>query len=485
MTNGISDQVLRNTQKRYFINIDYLNLAGMITKSAHFQKLSVRNITVSNKALRARSYEAYDLVGLFSSHAAGRSVPYYFKVKDKGSLKSITTNSNRVTEYSPRKGLDQIVFWINEQIKSMKRSNTHEFLKVFAKPVDLKKVLLKTKPSGILIESSRLFEMLEEDCIEIFYTSKHTNKRSRITERLKSKLINWLSKVYDIEDLVIQGIRSSKLTINENSLTFNSFPFHRFTIEIDGKIITLQRYIIRKELYSICFEDPKYIYFMNSCFEDVCGVSEIDSILDIFHPIDRLTNVTSEKGKISSSSLNFEPKSIFNEVEAEFKKEDYIFCDDLGNEWADHITFNMQEPSISFIHSKFGETSTSASNLHDVVGQAIKNLGNMYFTPDDFMLRKKDKLIKTYNQSDIIRLRQGNRSELKNHLCIIQRNPQLYRKCILVCSFISKNEITNQFNSIKKGKKVKGNITQLLWIVSSFVHAAKEMNVIPVIYSKP
>uniref|UniRef100_UPI000E1FCB33 hypothetical protein n=1 Tax=Legionella sainthelensi TaxID=28087 RepID=UPI000E1FCB33 len=476
---------IKDTLKKYFINLDYLKLAGMITTSAHFQKLSVRNITVSNKALRARSYEAYDLTGLFSPHAAGRSIPYYFKVKDKGMIKAITTSSNRITEYSSRMGLDQIVFWINEQIKYIEKNNTNNFLKIFAKPIELKNVLKKTQPSAILIESTRLFEMLDEEGIEIFYTKKDTNIKSKISERLKSKLVHWTSQVYEVKNLVIQGIKSSYIKINENSITFNSFPFHRFTIDIEGKIITLQQYIIRKNLYGICFEDPKYMYFMDNCFEDLSGISEIDTILEIFHSLDGLINVTSEKGTKNTSLLNFDQNSMFNVVENAFEREDYILCDDLGDEWADHVTINLTDPSISFIHSKFGKVSTSASNLHDIVGQAIKNLGNMYFSPDEFLIRKKDKLKQTYNKSKIKRLRQGDRETLKYDLSNIQKNPHLYRKCILVCSFLSKFEITSQFQKIKKREKVQGNIIQLLWIVSSFIHATKEMNVIPVIYSRP
>ena len=63
---------------------------------------------------------------------------------------------------------------------------------------------------------------------------------------------------------------------------------------------------------------------------------------------------------------------MFGFVENICTNQNYIFCDDLGDEWADHITFNLTDLSISFIHSKHGDISTSASNLHDVVGQGIK-----------------------------------------------------------------------------------------------------------------
>ncbi|QLZ70622.1 hypothetical protein FOLKNPGA_03436 [Legionella sp. PC1000] len=168
---------------RYFIKVDYKSLAGTIRNSAHFQKLSVRNMTISNRALRAKTYEAEDLVGLFSTHAAGRSIPYYFKIKDKRITKSFTTKSSRITEYSSRKYLNQIIYWIYEQIKFIKLKPTNKFLSVFANPIDLQEVLNTTQPASILIETSLVLENLEEEEIDIFYTSKITNCKKKLSFR--------------------------------------------------------------------------------------------------------------------------------------------------------------------------------------------------------------------------------------------------------------------------------------------------------------
>ncbi len=62
------------------------------------------------------------------------------------------------------------------------------------------------------------------------------------------------------------------------------------------------------------------------------------------------------------------------------------------------------------------------------------------------------------------------------------KSHKLHRKCILSCSFISKSKIKIEFEKIKKGETVRGHIVQLLWILSSFIHAAKEVSVIPIIY---
>lgn len=89
-----------------------------------------------------------------------------------------------------------------------------------------------------------------------------------------------------------------------------------------------------------------------------------------------------------------------------------------------------------------------------------------------------------YANTKISRIRKQT-GNFSNDISLLLKDHKLHRKCILSCSFISKKQISKEFLKIKAGKKVKGHITQLLWIISSFSHAAKEANVIPIIYCKP
>lgn len=231
------------------------------------------------------------------------------------------------------------------------------------------------------------------------------------------------------------------------------------------------------------------MYFMGRCFEDASGVSEVESILDILIPQKSFSGVTSEKGAIQPSSTSFDNLSMFGQVEDLHAGDDYIFCDDLGFEWADHVTLNKAQSCISFIHSKHGEKSKSASNLHDLIGQGIKNLGNMYFTKDQFMDKCQNKFSEMYVRdkisSQLSRTRKGNVSLIGDYLTNLLKDYRLHRKCILSCSFLSKEEVSLAFKEMSTGKKVSGNVIQLLWIISSFAHAAKDINVIPVIYCQP
>lgn len=470
-------------------------LSKLLGKDAEFQKLSLRNMTISDKAVRNRSYEAVNLKGTLSTHAAGRSIPSHIKVRDGGNIKSIS-GTGRIVESSTRQPLDDIVKWIHEQIKLLQTANSNEFLNLFARKVQLVDVLKVTKPAALLVDVSFIEDELLSGNIKIKWQTSRKVRGQRkkkiiekyIKENVKVVLLDELRKVYEIDanNNIIEPKNKSKLKVNSKSLSISTKAFKNFKIEENNKAISLISYINKKGLYSITFDDPKYMYFIDHCFEDVSGVSEVDSILDILVPKLGIDKVINEKGNFRKNQKVFNTNSMFGFVEKLHLKDHYIFCDDLGDEWADHITLNLSDPSINFIHSKHGKKSTSASNLHDVVGQGLKNLGNMFFSNEQFIDKINKTMYKSYISSsgvktNIPRIRKSNKtldSDLKNLL----KHFQLHRKCILSCSFISKQEIAMEFNKLKSKQKVRGNIIQLLWIISSFSHAAKEANVIPIIY---
>ncbi|MDF0548011.1 hypothetical protein P0O97_06395 [Klebsiella aerogenes] len=176
----------------------------------------------------------------------------------------------------------------------------------------------------------------------------------------------------------------AKNRVNNKTLTIDSTILKKIKVSYDSKDITLQGFIVKNWFYIITFADPCYMYFMCNCFEDSSGISEINSILEMLVSKANMGNVSSEKGLLLRGIEKFSNDSTFDVVENIHSGDDYIFCDDLGNEWAEHITFNKADSCICFIHSKHGDKSTSASKLHDVVGQGIKNLGYMYFNTDDY-----------------------------------------------------------------------------------------------------
>lgn len=452
-----------------------------------FQRLALRNMTVSDRAMRSRSYEAADLKGLLSTHSAGKSIPYYFKIRQGTKTRSIS-GTGRVVESSSREKIENIAVWVSEQINLIESPSNTNFLDSFASKVELSEVLESCSPNALLVESSSLFDRFRKDCIPIKYKTKK-GKVVGVSSRIYKKLESALEKVYEVDSELnlIDVNDNSRIKVNKKSMTFHSKDLAKFRVSENGKLVTLQNYIVKHGFYSITFDDPKYMYFMGSCFEDSSGVSEIDNILELLQPIEVMPDIKSEKGSFTEESVNFSEDSIFDAIEKIHVDDDYIFCDDLGDEWADHITFNKEKSNISFVHSKHGKPSTSASNLHDVVGQGIKNLGNMYFDTNTML----SKLVKTFEkyytssksvQTKIPRIRKGNVDNFEEYLTNLLRDYKINRSCILCCSFLSMSKISKEFTKIKEGKPVRGYVVQLLWIISSFAHAVKDMNARPIIY---
>lgn len=455
-----------------------------------YQKISLRNMTVSDKAIRSRSYEAADLKGTFSTHAAGRSIPSFIKYRHGTTIKTIS-GTGRLVESSHRVSFDHIASWVHQQLILIKNGGHDKaFLDAFAKAKDLKEVIKSgVAPNAILIESSSLYDHLKENKLSIKYPStvNGTKTQATLTDKQEQNLLRYLERVFPInsQGKIICALGNARINVNK-TITFDSSFLRTLKVHVGGQDITLQNYIMKNGFYSVTFTDHKFMYYLGNCFEDVSGVSEIDAILKMLHPINGMTNVSSEKGVFKSNSVNFSRNSMFNLVEYVHRKDNYIFCDDLGTEWADHITFNAKDSCINFIHSKHGLKSTSASNLHDVVGQAIKNLGYMNSSVDDFNSKATSAFSQFYKGNKcltkISRTRKGNLANFQNYLNELFTDYKLHRKCIISCSFISEGTIRNELLKIKQGQKVGGHITQLLWILSSFSHAARDASVIPIIY---
>jgi len=491
--------------KEKFELIQTQELSKLLGESVEFQKMSLRNMTVSDKAVRSRSLEAANLKGTLPTHAAGRSIPSHIKVRDGGSIKSIS-GTGRLVESSARQPIDSIVNWANLQIQLFKTSSQNDFLSLFAKRVHLREVLENTSPSSLLIDIGQIVDRVFSGQIKLKYEllkievldgkKKRSKKTIDLSERFQDKLLTKLEEVYEIDsDLKIIGFEdNSKLRVNKNTLSlFTKSILRKIKVEENNKSESFMSYINRKGLFSVTFGDPKYMYFMDSCFEDRSGISELDSILEMLVPQKDIENVKSEKGSFKDTHTAFDSDSMFGFIENIFASEDYIFCDDLGDEWADHITLNLNEFSINFIHSKYlNKTTNSASKLHDVIGQGIKNLGNMHFSKDQILNKYNSTLVGYYKsgkdsegeagvQTVISRIRKE-KTDFNFDIERLLKSHKLHRKCILACSFISKSKIKAEFEKIKEGKKVRGHIIQFLWILSSFSHAAKDAGVIPLIY---
>jgi superfamily II DNA or RNA helicase len=135
------------------------------------------------------------------------------------------------------------------------------------------------------------------------------------------------------------------------------------------------------------------IYTHGNFFKPVIPATQPGSfrLLDILQPTDELAAAGSEKGAAITDD-DWEPASVFGLISAlaptsgrnaptpfadVFPNPDFVLCTDLGTEVADFII--AQGSRVAFVHAKASSRvrKRSASALHDVAAQAIKNLPHL------------------------------------------------------------------------------------------------------------
>ena len=163
----------------------------------------------------------------------------------------------------------------------------------------------------------------------------------------------------------------------------------------------------------------------------------------------------------------------------------FVVCDDMGNEWADHIAINGD--TISFIHSKCkGSSSLSASNFQEVIGQAIKNIGHLNPSNDE-LERKRESWNGTWQNTQIPNLRSGNEvGAFIDAFKALRVNPNRNKEVCLAIDFLSKGELVNAFEHIKQDVdfRQRNTVIQMVWILNAFISCCKEAGLKSKIYCR-
>ena len=208
------------------------------------------------------------------------------------------------------------------------------------------------------------------------------------------------------------------------------------------------------------------VYAHGSFFRPVIPAARIGAfrLLDVLHPVDELAGAVSEKGRAIVDD-DWDPATVFGLVSAFAPSSgravpdpmrqfldapDLVLCTDLGTEVADFV---LTVPGrVVFVHAKASATTRiySASVLHDVASQAIKNLHHLQPLVDSGMSTAG--WMQAWRaprvQGSTRRLRHGSfRSgpDIWKHIRSLVANPGSDREIWLVVgNALSKSELENQ-----------------------------------------
>ena len=475
-------------------------LSLYINSDTEFEKLSMYNMDGSVNAVRSKTYEANDLRENFSTVGASRFVLRTFRANNNGSKVAMALSSSRVNEFKNKLSIAEVCNWAKHTIDDfIALVPTDTFLSVFATSISYKDVRNTLVPESVLFFPNTLINGIQNATLS--FEKKRKGACVALSDQVIVRYLSSLTRSMDIVPTTdadgtvhYRVYREGCVTNVEVQLLANSIrvssPVWRRIIVTDNATqnrTTLNTYINARSEYNIYFENTPRIYTNNRLFEDTHLLGNIDYFLKVFQPVARLAFTDSEKGDVATTVSRFCPKSVFGVVEHYAVNEHkYLVCDDFGTEWADHI--GISDDKVSFYVSKHKESKCSASDFQDVVGQALKNLGNL--APFDAQLQQKEiKWNGTWIETPLPRFRSaaGTPRDAVNLWKEAINHPYFKREMNLVVDFLSVRDITLYLTNLKNGVsfRQKNEAYQLLWLLSSLIANCKQLDVDVHIYCKP
>jgi hypothetical protein len=195
----------------------------------------------------------------------------------------------------------------------------------------------------------------------------------------------------------------------------------------------------------------------------------------------QLNVVTSEKGTFTAAQTAFDADSVFGVLVNSIAGDDeVVVSDDLGDEWADFIGINAnhQPKTISFYHAKHGDLSLSASALHIVVSQAIKNLSRINLAYED-LGPKFEKWTSAYANNNAVtsipRIVRGDEAILRAKIAEALSSPDTIRRVFIVTSSLSRAQLDERFEAFRAGEAPEPHFVQLYQLLMSYFSSCMEV----------
>lgn len=471
--------------------VSYSQLTSVLTNNANILKIVSKIINPTQSGLTGRSYEGNSLQNEMPQYGSGKAIPRSLKASDHGGMISVTAGAGRITQYGQAVNVDQLGHWFAHIHSLFEANGRSAFLARFAEPVDFKTAIAQLGLSLVVFDVLGLQRKIAEE--GLIWRRKYKKKSQRKLTRPKAtpQMIDHVIRELSKNAIVNSGqMPLGEVVVTGEKIKLELGAFRHFTLFDGRKDYSLSTYINNKELFSVYFDKPDHVYMGGGIYRDSGIIGEAQSVISALTVVTDLTSADREKIDLSRDQLHpnkaaltdFPASSVFAIAEKHCASATYVFCDDLGDEWADHISICAVEKKLTFIHSKHGKPTTGASSLHEVVGQALKNMGNLLCMPAAMKAKIAGYSV-NYVGTNIPLIRRFPAGEtipqIETNVVQILSNNDLRREAILCCSFLSENEVTKQLTSLMTGKQVRPHIRQLLWLLSYFVGACREVNVVP------
>lgn len=475
-----------NEFKNKLYPINGSTLTGAILQAdSLFTQLRLGSMSLNPNALRNRSFEGNDLNLSMPLFGLGQSIVKTTRIRQPNEdTTTISLSTSRVAKIgSTKRNIEDLCIWADMVITGIKNpvDLRTTMLNNFSKPIKWKNEHTKLKPIYLLIDIHELIDIIEAQQVELVYAQDKNNEER--TGDLLKKILAKHCECFDLKEIDAHALYSCKclsnllVKVTKNGIRLDSAGrlsklYVRYT---NGDKVKMTTYINSNRCFYVGFEDVKYMYYGAQLHEDSNMKENLTSILSVFEPIKDMEGVKTEKGELRAGITQFDEDSVFKVIEDYYirKGASFLICDDMGNECADHIA--VCGDTLSFIHSKAdGMTALSASKFQVVIGQAIKNIGNLrnLNVPNKVHAWQN----KMYGQTEIQVCRVGDINQFEYEYNRISKSPNGIKEVCLAIDFVSKDELKTAFDNISQDTpfKQKNSVSQMIWLLSAFISACKD-----------
>lgn len=474
---------------------------GLTSKDSIFDRVRLRNMSLSRFALRSKTLEGDNLQNNVGMASSARFAPLGYSFRDADEHYSTTPRTGRIAQRADRAGYLDLVDYACSIVDRIHprpgRPSSSPFLAAFARPMELSE--LTTAPSQFAVDTAILKQAIFDD--KIIRLIKPDGPGFR--ELPKAEVDPILDELTAVLSVKIGATRKLVLTqstttaevgeiaINKKRIALRGLMLPtlsqvyventQFGVGTDNGRMLLKKFIDEQNAFIVLFAQPQFAYLDGSLYQDDSLVNGGALFLGYLFGNAELANVVNEKGAFTTAHIAFDNNSTFGTVLSTVAQEDDVMvCDDLGDEWADFIGFRTDPsaPRITFYHAKHGDLSLGASSFHVSVGQAIKNLGNLSL-PASSMPSKYRRWSRLYTnnrvKTSISRTCRGTSADTQAAVEFCRNAPHTTKRVAIVTSSLSKADVRQAFLDIKAGTPVDPYFVQLYWLLSSFFAACTEV----------
>lgn len=153
-------------KSKHLSPVPIAHVDGAIARGdAVFQRMRMRNMSVSQYALRNKTLEAADLANVVGPAGSRRYAPQTYTVALDGTHRTATPSTGRISVRSDRVGYAELVEFAEEVIDALRAEpdDVSPFIRTFARPISLKDALAASEPLTLAIDTIRLVDAVAGD----------------------------------------------------------------------------------------------------------------------------------------------------------------------------------------------------------------------------------------------------------------------------------------------------------------------------------